>query len=161
MHDLVIRGGTVIDGNGAGPRKADVAIAGDKIVAVGDDVGEADREIDAEGNHRDRNQNLDGGASIQSYQIGNTFQPYHQRAQAHPDQTHGPIRSQAHPYHKNGRNNRQHNEYSSDFTLIITLQILIDRNSPQFVRPLLTSQNFLDGTVKSFLIKNLFTTPDS
>ncbi len=49
MHDLVIRGGTVIDGNGADPRKADVAIEGEKIVAVGDDVGEAVREIDAEG----------------------------------------------------------------------------------------------------------------
>ena len=39
MHDLVIRGGTVIDGNGSGPREADVAIEGDKIVAVGEEVG--------------------------------------------------------------------------------------------------------------------------
>ncbi len=35
MHDLVIRGGTVIDGTGALPRRADVAIDGDRVVAVG------------------------------------------------------------------------------------------------------------------------------
>ena len=49
MHDLVIRGGTVVDGTGAEKRTADVAIEGDRIVAVGDDVGEGQREIDASG----------------------------------------------------------------------------------------------------------------
>ena len=49
MHDLVIRGGTVVDGTGAEKRVADVAIDGDRIVAVGSDVGEGRREIDASG----------------------------------------------------------------------------------------------------------------
>ena len=49
MHDLVIRGGTVVDGTGAEKRVADIAIQGDRIVAVGDDVGEGQREIDATG----------------------------------------------------------------------------------------------------------------
>ena len=49
MHDLVIRGGTVVDGTGAEKRVADVAIDGDRIVAVGTDVGEGRREIDASG----------------------------------------------------------------------------------------------------------------
>ena len=49
MHDFVIRGGTVVDGTGAAPRQADVAIKDDKIVAVGTDLGEAKREIDATG----------------------------------------------------------------------------------------------------------------
>ncbi len=49
MHDLVIRGGKVVDGTGSPARKADVAIDGDKIVAVGDDVGPGKREIDAAG----------------------------------------------------------------------------------------------------------------
>lgn len=49
MHDLVIRGGTVIDGTGAARRVADVAIEGDKIVAVGGKLGPARREIDADG----------------------------------------------------------------------------------------------------------------
>ncbi len=49
MHDLVIRNGTVIDGTGAARRHADVAIDGDRIVAVGDDVGAARRELDADG----------------------------------------------------------------------------------------------------------------
>ncbi len=49
MHDLVIRGGTVVDGTGAKPRVTDVAIDGDRIAAVGDNVGEGRREIDAKG----------------------------------------------------------------------------------------------------------------
>ncbi|HSL59568.1 MAG TPA: amidohydrolase family protein [Acidimicrobiales bacterium] len=49
MHDLVIRAGRVIDGSGAPGSVADVAVDGDRIVAVGDDVGPARREIDADG----------------------------------------------------------------------------------------------------------------
>ncbi len=49
MHDLVIRGGTVVDGTGAAPRQADVAIQGDRVVAVGENLGDAEREIDATG----------------------------------------------------------------------------------------------------------------
>jgi N-acyl-D-aspartate/D-glutamate deacylase len=49
MHDLVIRGGSVVDGTGAPARRADVAIDGDRITAVGEDVGEGRREIDASG----------------------------------------------------------------------------------------------------------------
>jgi N-acyl-D-aspartate/D-glutamate deacylase len=49
-HDLVIRNGTVVDGTGSAPRRADVAIRGDRIEAVGDGrVGRGRREIDAEG----------------------------------------------------------------------------------------------------------------
>ena len=49
MHDLLIRGGLVIDGTGALPRIADVAVDGDTVVDVGDDVGPARRTIDADG----------------------------------------------------------------------------------------------------------------
>ena len=49
MFDLVIRGGMVVDGLGGDPRRADVAIAGDRIVAVGTDVGRGAQEIDAAG----------------------------------------------------------------------------------------------------------------
>jgi len=49
MHDLVIRGGTVVDGSGAPARQADVAIDGERIAAVGSDVGPGRREIDARG----------------------------------------------------------------------------------------------------------------
>ena len=45
---LIIRGGAVVDGSGAEPRRADVAVAGDRVVALGELTGEsADREIDA------------------------------------------------------------------------------------------------------------------
>jgi N-acyl-D-aspartate/D-glutamate deacylase len=49
MHDLVIKGGTVVDGTGAEPRRADVAIAGGTIAEVGPDLGAARRQIDADG----------------------------------------------------------------------------------------------------------------
>ncbi len=49
MHDLVIRGGTIVDGTGSEKRMGDVAVDGDRIVAVGDDVGQARREINADG----------------------------------------------------------------------------------------------------------------
>jgi len=50
MHDLVIRGGSVVDGTGAAARTADVAVDGGTIVEVGDLGGvAARREIDADG----------------------------------------------------------------------------------------------------------------
>jgi N-acyl-D-amino-acid deacylase len=49
MHSLVIRHGTVIDGTGAPAIRADVAVQGDRIAAVGLDVGAGRREIDATG----------------------------------------------------------------------------------------------------------------
>jgi N-acyl-D-amino-acid deacylase len=49
MHDLIIRGGTIVDGSGGEPFVGDVAIDGDRIVAVGQAAGAAKREIDARG----------------------------------------------------------------------------------------------------------------
>lgn len=49
MYDLIIRGGTVVDGYGSEPRVADVAVSGDTIVAVGSDLGDAQQVIDASG----------------------------------------------------------------------------------------------------------------
>ena len=49
-YDVLISGGTVYDGSGAAPFIGDVAIAGDRIVAVGDLAGTtADRVVDASG----------------------------------------------------------------------------------------------------------------
>ena len=48
-HDLVIRGGAVIDGTGAPARTADVAVSGGRITAVGRVDGAGDREVDADG----------------------------------------------------------------------------------------------------------------
>jgi len=49
MHDLVIRGGRVVDGTGAPARTADVAIDGDRIVAVGRVADGGRQEVDADG----------------------------------------------------------------------------------------------------------------
>lgn len=49
MPDLIIRNGTVIDGTGADPFGADVAIIGGKIAAVGRIAASGTEEIDARG----------------------------------------------------------------------------------------------------------------
>jgi N-acyl-D-aspartate/D-glutamate deacylase len=49
MHDLVIRGGTLVDGTGAAARSGDLAIDGDRITSVGGNAGAARRDIDASG----------------------------------------------------------------------------------------------------------------
>jgi N-acyl-D-aspartate/D-glutamate deacylase len=49
MHDIVICGGSIIDGTGKAAFTGDVAIAGGRIVAVGGKQGPGKREIDADG----------------------------------------------------------------------------------------------------------------
>jgi N-acyl-D-amino-acid deacylase len=49
MHDLVIRGGTVVDGSGGKPFEADVAVDGGVISAVGKVTAPGREEIDAGG----------------------------------------------------------------------------------------------------------------
>lgn len=50
QHDLILRHATVIDGTGAPRYRADVAVSGDRIAAIGDLGGHAGaREIDATG----------------------------------------------------------------------------------------------------------------
>jgi N-acyl-D-amino-acid deacylase len=44
-HDLILRGGNVYDGSGGEPYTGDVAIDGDKIVALGD-IGDATAEVE-------------------------------------------------------------------------------------------------------------------
>ena len=48
-HDIVIRGGTIVDGTGNEPFRGDVGIAGDRIAEVGKIAAPGKREIDAEG----------------------------------------------------------------------------------------------------------------
>ena len=48
-YDLLIENGTIYDGNGGEPYQADIAVIGDRIVAIGDIAGSADAVIDAEG----------------------------------------------------------------------------------------------------------------
>lgn len=48
-YDLVVRGGTVVDGSGAAPFEADVGVKDGKIAAVGKIAGAGAEEIDAAG----------------------------------------------------------------------------------------------------------------
>ena len=49
MHDIVIRGGTIIDGTGRAAFTGDVAVDGARIAAVGSKAGPARRDIAADG----------------------------------------------------------------------------------------------------------------
>jgi N-acyl-D-aspartate/D-glutamate deacylase len=49
VHDLIIRGGTLVDGTGAAARTADVAIDDGRITEVGQLDAASQREIDADG----------------------------------------------------------------------------------------------------------------
>jgi N-acyl-D-amino-acid deacylase len=49
MHDIVIRGGTILDGTGAAAFAGDVAIDGDRLSQVGGKAGPGKRDIDANG----------------------------------------------------------------------------------------------------------------
>ena len=51
MHDMVIRGGTIVDGTGAKPFTGDIAIDGGRITAVGTVTAKGREEIDATGLH--------------------------------------------------------------------------------------------------------------
>ena len=48
-HDLIVRGGTVIDGTGAPGVRADVAVSDGRVVEIGRIGGRAESEVDAEG----------------------------------------------------------------------------------------------------------------
>ncbi|WP_017932578.1 N-acyl-D-amino-acid deacylase family protein [Robiginitomaculum antarcticum] len=49
MFDILITGGSIIDGNGGEPFNADIAIKDGRIAAIGADLGEAAQSIDASG----------------------------------------------------------------------------------------------------------------
>src|SRR3546814_12900359 len=49
MHDIVIRGGTIVDGSGEAPFIGDIAIDSGRISAVGSVSGAGREEIDAAG----------------------------------------------------------------------------------------------------------------
>jgi len=48
-YQLVVRGGTVVDGSGGAPYEADVGVSNGVIVALGDVEGTAEQEVDATG----------------------------------------------------------------------------------------------------------------
>jgi N-acyl-D-amino-acid deacylase len=49
VHDLVIRGGTIVDGSGGEPFEGDLAVEGGRLASVGGRAGRAREEIDARG----------------------------------------------------------------------------------------------------------------
>ena len=49
MHDLLITGGLIVDGTGAEPVRADLAVADGVVTAIGSDLGGSKRTIEADG----------------------------------------------------------------------------------------------------------------
>src|SRR3546814_16081683 len=64
VPDLVIRNGTVIDGNGGDAYVADVAIADGRFIAVGEVAGKGHEDIDA-------------GGLLVTTRFGDVLDPYH------------------------------------------------------------------------------------
>jgi N-acyl-D-aspartate/D-glutamate deacylase len=48
-YDLKIRGGNIVDGSGSAPRRGDLGIRGERVVALGEAPGSASETLDAEG----------------------------------------------------------------------------------------------------------------
>ena len=124
MHDIVIRGGTIIDGTGGSAFTGDVAIDGERIVAVGGTAGPARRDIDADGllvtpgwvdvhTHYDGQATWDpvlapsswhGVTTILFGNCGVGFAPVRPRAPRRPDRSDGGNRG--HPRHRPRRGYR-------------------------------------------------------
>ena len=73
--DLVIRGGLVVDGTGAEPFEADIAVAEGRIAAIGKVAGRGGNEIDATGRivtpgFVDIHTHYDGQVTWENRQIG-------------------------------------------------------------------------------------------
>ncbi|MDQ1396867.1 MAG: N-acyl-D-amino-acid deacylase, partial [Acidimicrobiaceae bacterium] len=49
MHDLIVRGATIVDGTGGPLQSGDVAVDGGRVAAIGDVDGPAKRELDGDG----------------------------------------------------------------------------------------------------------------
>ncbi|MCA9300286.1 MAG: hypothetical protein KDA28_14545, partial [Phycisphaerales bacterium] len=49
MYDVIIRGGTIVDGTGAPPVTGDLAVKDGRIVEMGQVDGSATRVVDADG----------------------------------------------------------------------------------------------------------------
>ena len=49
MHDLIVQGGTIVDGTGQPSFTGDIAVMDGKISGVGSDLGQAKRTLKANG----------------------------------------------------------------------------------------------------------------
>ena len=49
MHELIVEGGTIVDGTGQPAFRGDIALTDGRVSGVGRDLGSADRRIDADG----------------------------------------------------------------------------------------------------------------
>lgn len=77
MFDMVVRGGSVVDGTGSEPRRFDVGVVGDTIAAVEPALGPGSVEIDAEGllvtpGFIDAHSHLDGSVTWESRMAPNS-----------------------------------------------------------------------------------------
>lgn len=75
MHDVVIRGGTIVDGTGAPAFTGDVAVDGSRIASVDGRAGPARRDIDATGMLAKRGTRPGNIASVSASAISSSGTP--------------------------------------------------------------------------------------
>ena len=137
MYDIVIRGGTVIDGHRAPRRRGDVGIEGDRIAAVGDLVGaESAQIIDATGKivapgFVDLHNHSDGWFLRKQHQVSKTTQGFTTELIMADGISYAPVSSQtAHEwiYYMRGLNALRMEDYTGWETLADYMALLDRRN---------------------------------
>ncbi|MCY3900924.1 MAG: D-aminoacylase [Caldilineaceae bacterium] len=137
MYDIVISSGTVIDGHRAPRRRADVAIQGDRIAAVGDLVGaESAQVIDATGKivapgFVDLHTHSDGWFLRKQHQVSKTTQGFTTELIMADGISYAPVSSQtAHEwiYYMRGLNALRMEDYTGWETLADYMALLDRRN---------------------------------
>ena len=137
MYDIVIRGGTVIDGHRAPRRRGDVGIQGDRIAAVGDLAGaEAAQVIDAAGKivapgFVDLHNHSDGWFLRKQHQVSKTTQGFTTELIMADGISYAPVSPQtAHEwiYYMRGLNALRMEDYTGWETLADYMALLDRRN---------------------------------
>ena len=137
MYDIVIAGGTVIDGHRAPRRRGDVGIQGDRIAAIGDLAGaEAAQVIDASGKivapgFVDLHNHSDGWFLRKEHQVSKTSQGFTTELIMADGISYAPVSPQtAHEwiYYMRGLNALRMEDYTGWETLAEFMALLDRRN---------------------------------
>ena len=137
MYDIVIAGGTVIDGNRAPRRRGDVGIKGDRIAAIGDLAGaNAAQVIDAAGRivapgFVDVHNHSDGWLLRKQHQVSKTSQGFTTELIMADGISYAPVsRQTAHEwlYYMRGLNALRMEDYTGWETLADYMALLDRRN---------------------------------
>ena len=105
-------------------------------------------EINAQGDHRNRDDEFDDQTPFDPHKVGDAFEPYHQDAKTRACESHRPVRAQAdsNDYHRSYGG--KHDEQPRDFPLVGCLKVGVDGDAPQSIGLLVAAQNLLNVSIE-------------